>query len=80
MEQWTVYGFKKINFKDKTGKQISGFNLFLVREPLPDSGITGSEVMKLFISSDYVTYTPKVADVVNLIYNRYGKVGSIQVV
>lgn len=79
-EKWLVVGFRPVNFKDKqTGALVSGFSLFLQRDPMDDR-VQGQEVDKIFISSEYVRYTPELGDEIVLIYNKYGKISSIQVV
>lgn len=78
MEKWKVIGFRKVSFRDeKTKKQVEGFSLFLVR-PGTGENMTGDEAQKIFISSEYVEYQPYLGDEVELIYNRYGKISSIQ--
>lgn len=78
MEQWKVIGFRKLSFKDeKTGKQVNGYSLFLCRPGTGDN-MTGDECQKIFISSEYVDYTPYLGETISLIYNRYGKISSIQ--
>lgn len=78
MEIWDVIGVRKVSFKDqKTDQQVEGFTLYLQRVPV-DKDIDGMECAKQFISSRYVDYTPVVGDRIQLVYNRYGKIGSIQ--
>lgn len=78
MEKWHVDGFRSVSFTDsKTKKDIEGYTLFLSRAP-EDDKIIGRECQKLFISSEYVNYTPALGEEIVLLYNRYGKVGSIQ--
>lgn len=78
MEKWKVIGFRKVSFKDnKTNCQVEGYSLFLVR-PGTGENMTGDEAQKLFISSEYVEYTPYLGDEIALIYNKYGKISSIQ--
>lgn len=78
MEQWDVVGYRKVNFKDeKSGQQVEGYTLYLQRSPV-DKEIEGLECCKIFISSRYVAYEPVVGDRIQLIYNRYGKIGSVQ--
>lgn len=78
MEKWQVDGFREVSFTDaKTKKDVEGFTLFLSRSP-EDDKIVGRECQKLFISSEYVEYVPELGDQIMLLYNRYGKVGSIQ--
>lgn len=84
-EKWLVVGFRPVNFTDeKTKKNVSGYTLYLLRDPKPDSAaeenVHGQIVEKLFISSEYVNYKPDLNDEIVLLYNKYGKVGSIQVV
>lgn len=79
-EVWKVIGFRKVSFQDReTNKNVQGYSLFLVR---PGEGelFVGDEAQKLFISSEYVPYIPKLGDEVQLFYNRYGKISDIQVV
>lgn len=79
-EKWLVVGFRSVNFKDKqTGNPVNGFSLYLQRDPLDDR-VQGQEVDKIFISSEYVRYSPELGDEIVLIYNKYGKISSIQVV
>ena len=78
MEKWQVDGYREVSFTDpKTNKDIEGFTLFLSR-PAQDDKLIGRECQKLFISSEYVDYTPTLGEEIMLLYNRYGKVGSIQ--
>lgn len=77
-EQWKVIGYRKVSFTDqKTQKRVEGFSLFLVK-PGEGEGMTGDEAQKIFISSEYVSYVPALGDFVQLIYNKYGKISSIQ--
>lgn len=78
MEKWKVIGFRKVSFVDeKAKKSVEGFSLFLIRPGTGDN-MTGDEAQKIFISSEYVEYVPHLGDEIHLIYNRYGKISSIQ--
>lgn len=79
MEKWKVVGYRSVNFKDQNSrKQVTGYSLFLARNPeSPD--ITGLEVQKLFISKEYVSYSPVENQMIGINFNRYGKVQSIEV-
>lgn len=84
-EKWLVVGFRPVNFKDKqSDKTVNGFTLFLSRSPNLDKAsedeVCGQITDKLFISSQYVQYAPELGDEIVLLYNKYGKVGAIQVV
>ncbi len=78
MEKWKVVGWRNVNFKDPSrGNQVNGISLFLAR---PGEGnVVGLETQKLFISSEYVDYTPVENQMIGINYNRYGKVQSIEV-
>ena len=79
MEIYNVVGFRKVNFKDaKTGNPVDGYTLFLERVPRPDENITGVECVKQFIASQYVPYVPALGDQIRLLYNKYGKIGSVE--
>lgn len=75
MEQWKVVGYRAVDFKDQSGRQVHGYSLFLAREP-ENENIVGLEVSKVFVS-DNVTYEPKENELVNILYNRYGKVAAV---
>ncbi len=84
-EKWLVVGFRPVNFKDKqSDKNVTGYTLYLSRNPDLESSseekVEGQIVDKLFISSEYVKYTPELGDEIVLLYNKYGKVGAIQVI
>lgn len=77
---WDVVGFQKRQYKSKkTGEDVSGFNVYLRREPYsPD--VVGDEVMVLWLSSQYHPYIPKVGDVICIYYNAYGNVDEVELV
>lgn len=80
MEKWKVVGYREVDFKDqRTNKEVIGYSLFLEREPETDK-IRGVEVQKIFISGDYVDYEPVVGETIGIMFNRYGKVQSIEVI
>lgn len=72
-EEYDVVGFRKVDFKDKDGQQISGTTLFLERNN-PD--VEGIETVKQFLPSR-IEYTPHVGDHIQLVYNRYGKIAQV---
>ena len=78
MYKCKVIGFQKIDFKDqKTGNQVQGYSLFVTSAPDNDK-IVGTKCEKIFIASQYVDYVPALGDDIMILYNRYGKVSSIQ--
>ena len=78
MEKWKVVGWRNIDFTDDKGRHVSGYSLFLAR-PGQSDDVTGLEVLKLFISKQYVNYDPVENQMIGINFNRYGKVQSIEV-
>lgn len=76
MEKWKIVGFRKVDFTDPQNRAVHGYSLFMAR-PAQNPSIVGLEVQKLFISGEYVNYQPVENQLVNVSYNRYGKVASI---
>ena len=76
MEKWKVVGYRKVEFTDPQGRHVSGYSLFLAR-PAQNVDVVGLEVQKIFISSEYVDYTPVENQLINIAFNRYGKVASV---
>lgn len=76
MEVWKVVGFRNVDFKDSQGQQVTGYRLYLARQPEKDN-IFGLETHALFISKQHVDYVPQENQMIRINYNRYGKVSSI---
>ena len=76
MEVWKVVGFRNVDFKDSNGRQITGYRLYLARQP-ENRNIFGLETHALFFSKENVDYKPQENQMVRINYNRYGKVSSI---
>lgn len=76
MEKWKVVGYRQVKFTDPQGRHVSGYSLFLAR-PSQNVDVVGLEVQKIFISSEYVDYTPVENQLINIAFNRYGKVASV---
>ena len=76
MEKWKVVGFRNVDFKDSQGVQVSGYRLYLAREP-EVKNIFGLETHALFINKASVDYVPVENQMIVINYNRYGKVSSI---
>lgn len=75
MEVWKVVGFRKCNFKGNDGADVRGTKLYLARQP-ENEHIVGLETLSLFISGG-VDYEPAENEMVQISYNRYGKVASV---
>lgn len=76
MEVWKVVGFRKCDFIDSQGIHVKGYRLFLARQP-ERNNIVGLETHAMFISSAYVDYIPQENEMINIDYNRFGKVSKI---
>lgn len=76
MEVWKVVGFRNVDFKDSQGQQVTGYRLYLARQP-ESKNIFGLETHALFISKAHVDYIPQENQMIRINYNRYGKVSSI---
>ena len=77
-----VIGVKQSDFttKDKEKREIHGFNLYL-SEPISDKYGTGVQTERIYLSEskmEKIGYYPKVGDQVRVLYNRYGKVESVE--
>lgn len=61
-----------------SGREISGYSLFMTEER---EDVDGLAVERAFITDAKLKgYTPALGDVVNLIYNRFGKVDGVRLV
>lgn len=79
MEIWEVVGFRPVNFTDqKTGNNVTGTTLFVER-PAENNQVTGMECQKLFVPSS-IRYDAAVGDTVQITFNRYGKISSVQII
>lgn len=78
MEIWKVVGYRLVNFTDDNGRAVKGTSLFLAREPV-NKNIVGLEVSKLFVGAS-IDYVPKENEMVEIAFNRYGKVTSVSAV
>lgn len=76
MEKWKVVGYRAVDFTDNQNRQVSGYKLYLARQP-ENKSIFGLETSTLFISKAVCDYVPKENEMVMVAYNRYGKVASV---
>ena len=74
----SVVGMRKRTFKFKDGNSVSGMDLHLV---VDDSEVTGQAVERVFISDQKLgSYVPSIGDCIDIRYNRFGKVQSVELV
>lgn len=73
---YTVIGFKNVDFVSKQGRQVTGTRLYLTYQ---EQYTFGEACLDVFIRNT-VDYVPAVGDRVTLLYNRYGRVENIQVI
>ena len=72
-----VVGKKPLNFTAEDGKVIDGAHLFVTYE---ETGVEGFAAEKLFISSTKLNAKDvSVGDVLEIYFNRYGKVDKVTV-
>lgn len=70
-----VAGFRKTSFTANDGSVISGTTLYVT---YGDSNVNGVVCDRVFVSAARLgSYDPQLGDVVNLDYNRYGKINSV---
>lgn len=84
-----VIGVRKVSFDGrdrdtgkKTGEKIEGFNIYY-SEPISDKVGTGDSADRFFMTDkrmEQLGYYPKVGDEIRLLYNRYGKIESVELV
>ena len=71
-----VIGYQKKDFKFDDGTVCPGINLFLSEER---KGVTGVACERVSCSLNRLgSYNPSVGDIVQVLYNKFGKVESIQ--
>lgn len=73
--QVTVIGIRNVNFIDSSsGNNIIGTSLYI---GFKSDGVRGLETKKIFIKDSIDTSNLKVNDKININFNMYGKVDSI---
>ena len=79
MEVWYVIGIKKNHeFKGNDGERVRGQLLFLANDAAPGSGVEGQYCREQFVS-ERVHLNAKVGDVIEIYFNRYGRIDNIKV-
>lgn len=76
---YKVIGTRMASFTAKDQTQIEGINLYCAYE---DKRITGCGCERFFVTpKKFINgVVPRVDDLINVNYNRYGKVDSVEVV
>lgn len=77
-EELTIVGLRRTAFDTDDGKHISGMSLFC---EYTSDNIEGYGVEKLFVTDQKLNGLQlAVGDVIEPIYNRYGKISSVRLV
>ena len=82
-EKVRIVGYRNVDFTDEKSCRVEGYTLYYVQDvddDVDDENVTGQIAGKQFISSRRVDYLPVLGDEVIFRYNKYGKIGSIEVV
>lgn len=77
-----IIGLQHMDFDTKEGTHIDGTTLFVTNPIDPRRG-TGDEAEKIFISSaklKELSFSPSVGDNIEVLYNRYGKVRTLNLI
>lgn len=82
MQEFKVLTVRDVSFKDDKGHQVEGMQLWC-STPSSDAGWRGSEILKIWISSDSAFVGTvdclKEGDMIHISFNRYGKPQTIEV-
>lgn len=71
-----VIGYQRSQFKAKDNSDISGYFIFLSEEK---PTVVGIETFRIFVSDRKLgSYLPNLGDDLRVLYNRYGKVDSVE--
>lgn len=72
---YKVIGFQKKNLKFQDGREVSGYTLYLTETR---SGVIGLSSENIFISDSKLgEYLPSVGDMLDIRWNRWGKVEGV---
>lgn len=70
-----VIGVQRKNLKFQDGREVSGYTIFVTE---PRSGVTGNACDSLFVSDSKLgDYIPAVNDLIDIRWNRWGKVDGV---
>lgn len=74
-----VLGKREVAFTTKDGKEIDGVSIYYSYE---EAKVTGLAADKLFLSNEKlrgIEWDPKIGDEFQPLFNRYGKVDTVEV-
>ena len=75
---YEVIGIQHRKYVNKQGREVEGYNLFVSYD---EKGVSGRACMREWVSSDIMDDSGiSVGDLVDLNYNRYGRICSIKLV
>lgn len=78
-EKFKVIGIEHRSYvSKKTGKDVEGYNLYLVQEP-NDSSVIGVRCLSVWLQPDIFSEYIAVGCEVSLVYNRFGHVVGVSV-
>lgn len=73
---YEVIGYRNSSFKSADGNTITGVTLYLT---CGDNNVTGVIAERVFVSMNKLNgYVPKLDDVIDVEYNKYGKVNGVK--
>lgn len=82
MKIWKVVGIKRIQYTSKkTGREVSGIEFHLAREPESHEDYQGLEVKPQYVSTrclDSSNYRPQLNDFVKFVYDERGNIHEVQ--
>lgn len=81
--QFEVLTVRDIHFKDNDGREVSGYQLWVVG-PTEEKSWNGYEVVKFWINSgsrlESIVQQVRKGDMVNITFNRRGKIETIDII
>lgn len=79
MVEYTVVGIRPYEFDGKDGKPVKGISVYCIAQG--DEHVTGQVTDKMSLSREALNkmnWSPAVGDVFIPFYNKYAKVGAVQ--
>lgn len=77
---YKILGIENVDYESrKTGRRVRGTNLHCVRGDKPANMVDGDAVERLYIKQDIDCSSLQVGDNIEVYYNRFGSVDSVQI-